>query len=47
MYARKVRADDSVRTFLQLGIYPLRMTPQAIFLPEFPDGWVVKSSGPL
>lgn len=23
----------------------LRITPQAIFVPECPDGWVVKSSG--
>ena len=23
----------------------LRITPQAILVPEFPDGWVVKSSG--
>lgn len=23
----------------------LRITPQAIFVPAFPDGWVVKSSG--
>lgn len=25
--------------------YAFSITPQAIFSPEFPEGWVVKSSG--
>ena len=36
--------SDCRQTFQKQGV-ARRITPQAIFVPELPDGWVVKSSG--